>query len=218
LKTGPTANIFVGTVGNQYIGIEGASVGILTNFCGFSKERTFAHGISRLSIPGGKKTTVAWIYRYMLAGERNPKDLVPFEELALLELILLHHHCVHLQYDNLKIKTEGRIRYKLRHMVPGVITISNIATSIPPALDVAANSIARLMGQPLAFDYTPYMEFAKSNEEFRSLLEMSIRHILQDRTSFSRKYYGRRHPTPEVVWAIRYYSCGPSPRVTPKTP
>lgn len=101
LKKGPRANIIIGPDGDCFIGIEGVAVNLLAHFSPYAKQVLIDERATTLCIPDGAKVPLRLIYKYMQAGETNPKGEMAFEELFVDCLISLYSHSTTLYYQHL---------------------------------------------------------------------------------------------------------------------
>jgi hypothetical protein len=126
--------------------IEGAYPSILKHFSGFAKEALSARNAtpSRLVIPFGSKDVIVWIYRYMLAGEKDTNIAQKYNEMTLTELAELYHHCILLDYPSLANKTVGALRYEWRFGEQSLwdsVVVETVAKFVPPMHASIAQSI-----------------------------------------------------------------------------
>ncbi|KAF2259251.1 hypothetical protein CC78DRAFT_592515 [Lojkania enalia] len=205
LKSGATTCIFVGPKGDQFIGVEGAYVKVLAHFSGLAKQKLVVEHGSRLSIPDGSKSVVVWIYKYMLAGEKDPKGLQRFKDLTIQDLVKLYSHCAVMEYSSLHEKASKRLEYKLCTVVPDVQSIRNISAFIPSLTDAAAGAIARLIVRPLAMNYTPYIQHAEHDNVFGAKFDALIQELLEERVAASERYYFQTLPNRGVQESSQYY-------------
>jgi uncharacterized membrane protein len=84
LKTDATVSIPVGPPGNNYTVIEGAFAKLLMHYSDLAKKELSKAGIKQLSVGNGEKAYLVWMYRYMLAGERDPPGQDKFESFSVM--------------------------------------------------------------------------------------------------------------------------------------
>ncbi|KAF2875636.1 hypothetical protein BDV95DRAFT_591099 [Massariosphaeria phaeospora] len=172
LKGGPKTNIFVGPVGDMFIGVEGAYVNLLRHYSGFAREQLFEG--CPLSVTNGSKNIVQWIYRYMLAGEATNLD--DFDIPALIDV---YNHGVVLDYQALMDRVVSRLRYMFQwKSLPNVQSLQKISTFIPSLNSYLAKLIADVFMNFPDFPYLPaYVEFAKTDAGFGAALEQALQKI-----------------------------------------
>jgi hypothetical protein len=191
LKSGPRVHIFVGPADDQFIGVEGAYINILTHYSKYAKTKLLAERVPGLVIVDGSKTPVKWIYKYMLVGENDPEGLEKFDDLAIADLVLVYSHCAVLEYQPLMDRILARLHKKLFYSLPDVPTIKNIAIFAPSVNKLVAKAIARIIVQPLMFDYGPYMQHAAEDDEFSSSVSAEVEDMLQRRIATGLEYYAK---------------------------
>jgi hypothetical protein len=158
-----------------------------------------------LVIVDGSKTPVKWIYKYMLAGEKDPEGLDKFDDLAIADLVLIYSHCTVLEYQPLMDRILARLHEKLFYSLPDVPTIKNIAIFAPSVNKLVAKAVARIMVQPLTFDYEPYMQHATEDDDFSSLVGAVVKDMLHRRIAAGIKYYIKEDANRYVKWSNEYY-------------
>jgi hypothetical protein len=158
-----------------------------------------------LVIVDGSKTPVKWIYKYMLAGENDPEGLDKFDDLAIADLVLIYSHCAVLEYQPLMDRILARLHEKLFYSLPDVPTIKNIAIFAPSVNKLVAKAVARIMLQPLTFDYEPYMQHATEDDDFSSLVGAVVKDMLHRRIAAGIKYYIKEDANRYVKWSNEHY-------------
>ncbi|KAF2106089.1 hypothetical protein BDV96DRAFT_694353 [Lophiotrema nucula] len=194
LKSGAKANIYVGPLGDQYIGIEGAFVNLLAQYSGLAKQNLVGEGSSRLAIPDGSKNIVTWIYKYMLAGERDPEGDKKFDDLSMLDLSKLYGHAAVLEYTDLMEKTRNRLEHLLRIVIPDIHSVRNILAFIPDLNSAVVAAVGRLYLLPWAMDYAPYTKYCEEHTLFGAKVEQYIETQRLKRIGAGERYYSSTHP------------------------
>jgi hypothetical protein len=189
LKSGKKVSISIGPKGDAYICVEGAYVNLLTQYWGFAKNKLANCNASTLFIEDGLKPAVKWIYAYMLAGEQDKECDVKLGDLTMTQLAAIYDHAVYLEYTSLQERILKTMRYQLHNTFPSASEIHEIALAVPDLHDLVLKLVVDCFIRPLAFDYTPYMEYAEQNQEFGQLLDAAMQQSLKQLIARSMKYY-----------------------------
>jgi hypothetical protein len=145
LKAGPRVNVFLGAGDSQALIIENAYANVLKQYSDLAKDALAGYGSARFTIKEGNKHIISWIYRYMLAGEKDTDLPKKFSDLAVSELALLRNHCEMLRYESLASKTLGRIKYMWYHDDEhswDYRSVINVALLVPAMHSCIAESMA----------------------------------------------------------------------------
>ncbi|KAF2798745.1 hypothetical protein K505DRAFT_371478 [Melanomma pulvis-pyrius CBS 109.77] len=205
LKSGPKVHIFIGPADFQYVGVEGAYANLLAHFSNYAKAKLVNERAPGLSIIDGAKTAVVWIYKYMLAGGSDPDGLEKLDDLPIADLVVMYSHCVVLEYQQLMDRILALLHEKLYHSLPDVSTIKNIAIFAPSINKLAAKAVARILVQPLEFDYGPYMAHATNDDDFSTAIGLAVQDMLKRRIVTGVEYYNSDRPNRYVTWSTQYY-------------
>lgn len=205
LKSGPKVDIFVGPAGDQFIGVEGAYINLLKHYSGLAKEKLTAFGVTRFSIPNGSKQAIAWIYRFMLAGEKDPDD-VKFDNFDIPHLVLLHSHAAALEYPFLVDKITNQLRYLISQVsLPDVQTVQMISTFVPELNTTIAKNIAFEIVDwvvPWSFEH---IQAVYGIEVLEPLIDLAIEDMLKYLIARSEWYYGQPHVQRHLNYINRTY-------------
>ena len=204
LKSGPRANIIVGPANNRYVGIEGAYVNLLNHYCTHAKEKLADGNATTLTIQGSKQNIV-WIYKYMLASEKNPEGLQSFEELDIAELVMMYSICVSLGYQQLMDQIFTRLNHLFKNRLLDVTSIKNIAIHAPSCNKVVANAVARMLIRPLVYNYEAWVAHAANDEGFRDNVEAEVQEMLKKRIEIGKDFYSKSRHNSIVSWSTQYY-------------
>jgi hypothetical protein len=190
---------------DQFIGLEGAYNKLLCHFSGLAKKQLSAHGANRLYIPHCDKKVVVWIYRYMLAGEKDPEGDKKFDDLDLSHLVHLYNHACTLEYEGLMNKIMLRARYLVREgPVLDAQTIRQVA-SVDHLRPVLANAIAQKAVEVGEINWTDYFAGIEDNEDLNGLVGSAIEKELKRLVSKSEWFYNRYKSLADVQFSTRYY-------------
>jgi hypothetical protein len=192
LKSGKKINVFVGPKGDSFIGIEGAYVSLLVHYWGFAEVKLI-NGASTLFIQDGIKPTVQWMYAYILAGEKDKECHVKIDSMTISQLVDLYDHSAYLGYESLKTRVFGLLRHQLYNTFPNVLEMYHISLVVPKLNDFVLKLVVARFTQPLAFDYTPYMEYVRRDTEFGAILDSAVGETLERLITRSVKYYNGPH-------------------------
>ncbi|KAF2651997.1 hypothetical protein K491DRAFT_719330 [Lophiostoma macrostomum CBS 122681] len=205
LKSGPKANIFVGPADDQFIGLEGAYSNLLCHFSNLAKMKLSAHGANRLYIPNCDKKVVVWIYRYMLAGEKDPEGDKRFEDLDLSHLVHLYNHASTLEYEGLMSKITLRARFLIREDPildkQAILQVASVLHLRP----ILANAIAQKAVEVGETDWTAYFACIENNENLENLMGSAIEKELKRLVSKSTWFYNRYKYLADVQFSTGYY-------------
>lgn len=191
MKSGPTVNIFVGPADDEYIGIEGAYVKVLTHYSGFAKKAMSSYGATRFSVPNGVKQILGWIYKYMLAGEKDT-DIDKFHDFDIPYLTLLYGHAAVLEYQSLMDKCFKRVRYLINDIgMLDIQTIRNIAIYIPALNQTIAKSIAFEITDKIADYNLPHVDATYDIEGFGPIIDAAVQDRLKFLISRSEWFYNQ---------------------------
>jgi hypothetical protein len=205
LKSGPKVDVFVGSVGDQFIGIEGAYKNVLCQFSGLAKTKLSPYGVTRFNIPNTSKTIINWIYRFMLAGEKNPAN-DKFEDFDIPDLILVYSHADILEYKFLMDKTSKRLQYIIANVeLLDVETMKSLTTSVPPLRNILANSLAyKVCEWVIPFDWTPIYE-VHTLKCMGDILDAAIQDRLNSWIARSKRYYDQPHMKDKLRFSNNHY-------------
>lgn len=203
LKKGRKANFMIGPSDNRFIALEGVSVNLLAHFSGRAHKKLIEERGSVLTIPTGSKKAVSWIYKYMLAGQRDPQGLETFESLNSNAVVLLYRHCAFLDYAPLMTRIYQRLKGKFVQSLPTTQEIELFQAAIPSLYQYAVHIIASEMVNPWACDYTAYQDLTETNKAYGKDLDDAIHKLLTTRVKRGEEYYARTRNS-QVLWSRKY--------------
>ncbi|KAF2275519.1 uncharacterized protein EI97DRAFT_77440 [Westerdykella ornata] len=206
LKTGPRVNILVGPQDDQYIAVEGAYANVLSHYSELAKRTLSGYGVTRLWIPNASKSMISWIYRYMLAGEKDPPD-AKFEQHDLASLVSLWCHAKALDYKELTEKTFKRLRHVISTVGVfdvGVVqqVLSTISELRGAIVDAVVYDLTNWVG---ACDYG-YVHQIYHLEGMTALIDAAMEKELRRLVERSEWYYGQPHIKRQIEWMVRHRS------------
>ncbi|KAH7136089.1 hypothetical protein B0J11DRAFT_565324 [Dendryphion nanum] len=174
LKKGRRVNIYVSADENNFIGIEGAWVKLLCHYSGYAKEKLIGGKDDGLLVQGASKNVMQWIYRYMLAGEKDPEGEKPFEALDIAHLVHLYSHASVIQFQSLMDRVHGRLNRLIREGldIPDAQTVRNMTMFLPALIEPVIYLIVNEFLQP--FEGPDWLQPYYTIDDIGPLLDSTI--------------------------------------------
>jgi hypothetical protein len=214
LKTGPRVTIWVGTNDRQIPAVHGAFVKVLTFYSKQARKTLIDNGCiaTRFNIPMGKKHIVVWMYRFMLAGEKDANLNAQFANFCIMDVALLHVQCVFLEYPALADRTLRRLKHSWwqeDHSLWGLKTIKTVAELIPAMHQDMANAfVFELTDRVYATDekYDDYIEEILHLPVVGGMIFKGLSEKLEELVAKSHWHYSRPDKQGLVDWCNYVYS------------